>query len=57
MLRLERLKEKIEATSYAEVVKNALRLYEAFIQETEKGSQFLVRDKDGNLNSFRMFVA
>lgn len=57
MKRLDRLKDKIEATSYAEVVKNALRLYEALIEETEKGSQFLVRDKDGNIDPFRMFVA
>jgi hypothetical protein len=54
--RLKALKDKIEAHSYAEVVKNSLRLYEALIAETEKGSQFLVRDKDGNLSPFPMFV-
>ena len=56
MERLARLKEKIEANSYAEVVKNALRFYEALILETEKGSQFLVRDKDGKIEPFKMFV-
>jgi hypothetical protein len=56
MERLKSLKDKIEAHSYAEVVKNSLRLYEALIAETEKGSQFLVRDKDGNLSPFPMFV-
>jgi hypothetical protein len=56
MERLTALKDKIEANSYAEVVKNALRLYEALIEEVEKGSQFLVRDSEGNLSPFRMFV-
>lgn len=56
MERLVALKEKIEANSYAEVVKNALRLYEALITEADNGSQFLVKSKDGNVTPFRMFV-
>jgi hypothetical protein len=47
MERLNALKVKTEATSYAEVAKNALPLYEALIEETEDGKQFLVRDKEG----------
>ena len=35
MERLNALKLKTEASSYAEVVKNALRLYEALIEEIE----------------------
>lgn len=54
--RLNALKAKTEASSYAEVVKNALRIYEALIEETESGKQFLVRDKDGVVSSFRMFL-
>ncbi|HEY4125399.1 MAG TPA: ribbon-helix-helix protein, CopG family, partial [Rhizomicrobium sp.] len=35
MERLTRLKEKTEAASYAEVIRNALRLYEALVDEHE----------------------
>ncbi len=56
MERLNALKEKTEASSYAEVVKNALRLYEALIEETEGGKQFLTRDADGVVSPFRMFL-
>lgn len=56
MTRLNILKEKTESTSYVEVVKNALQLYEALIEETEKGTVFLTRDKNGAIAPFRMFV-
>lgn len=45
--RLNELKSKTEATSYAEVIKNALRLYEAMIAEAEKGNEIAVRDRSG----------
>ncbi len=56
MERLNTLKLKTEASSYAEVVKNALRLYEALIEESESGKQFLTRDKDGVVSPFRLFL-
>lgn len=56
MERLASLKEKTEAASYAEVIKNALRLYEALIREVDQGNEFLVRDKDGNLVPYKLFV-
>ena len=56
MERLNALKVKTEAASYAEVVKNALRLYEALIEETEAGKQFLVRDRSGVVAPFRLFL-
>jgi hypothetical protein len=56
MERLNTLKARTEASSYAEVVKNALRLYEALIEEDEAGKQFLVRDKDGVVSPFRLFL-
>ena len=56
MERLNTLKAKTEAASYAEVVKNALRLYEALIEETEDGKQFMVRDKNGVVAPFRLFL-
>ena len=36
MARLRTLRDKTEAASYAEVLKNALRLYEALIKEAEQ---------------------
>jgi hypothetical protein len=56
MDRLNTLKLKTEAASYAEVVKNALRLYEALIEETESGKQFFVRDENGVLCPYRLFL-
>jgi len=56
MERLNALKVKTEASSYAEVVKNALRLYEALIEETESGKQFLVRDENGTVSPYRLFL-
>lgn len=52
---LTELKEKTDAASYAEVFKNALKLYDGLITEVERGGEFLVRDRDGNVSSFRMF--
>jgi hypothetical protein len=54
MERLNALQVKTEAASYAEVVKNALRLYEALIEETESGKQFLTRDQNGVVSPFRL---
>jgi hypothetical protein len=41
--RLKRLQDITEAASYAEVMKNALRLYEALINEVEAGNEILVK--------------
>jgi hypothetical protein len=41
--RLKRLQDVTEAASYAEVMKNALRLYEALINEVEAGHEILVK--------------
>jgi len=56
MERLNILKLKTESSSYAEVLKNALRLYEALIEETERGNAFLIRDADGVVSPYRMFL-
>ena len=55
MTRLQELKEKTEATSYAEVVKNALRLYESVINEAEAGNSFLVRAPSGAVKEYVIF--
>lgn len=52
---LDYLKEKTEASSYTEVLRNAMRLYDAIIKESEAGREFLVRDKDGTLISYKIF--
>jgi hypothetical protein len=57
MDRLNALKLKTEASSYAEVLKNALRLYEALIEETENGNEFLIRNAEGAIIPYRMFLS
>ncbi|NJD36147.1 MAG: ribbon-helix-helix protein, CopG family [Betaproteobacteria bacterium] len=54
MERLRALREKTEATSYAEVIKNSLRLYEALIKEAESGNQVCIKDRKGKETSYRM---
>ncbi len=53
---LAELKDKTEAASYAEVFKNAMKLYDGILTEIERGSEFMIRDKDGNMAEFRMFL-
>ncbi len=55
LTRLQDLKVKTEATSYAEVIKNALRLYEAVVAEAEIGNTFLVKDSAGNVKEYVVF--
>lgn len=55
LMRLQELKAKTEATSYTEVVKNALRLYEALIAENEAGNSFLVKAPSGQLKEYVVF--
>lgn len=56
MERLQRLKEKSEAASYAEVIRNALRLYEALVDEHESGSKFSVKRANGEVVAYKIFV-
>jgi hypothetical protein len=46
LLRLKRLQEVTEASSYTEVVRNALRLYEVLVEEYEAGNELLVKRGD-----------
>ena len=54
--RLKALQAKTEASSYAEVVRNALQLYEALIDEVDRGSKILL-EKDGNITPLIVFGA
>ncbi len=56
MERLNALKEKTESSSYAEVVKNALKLYEGMIEEVESGKQLMVRDANGVVAPYKPFL-
>ncbi len=55
MARLQDLRGKTEATSYAEVIKNALRLYEAIVEEAEAGNKFLIRAPSGETKEYKIF--
>ena len=56
MERLQRLKDKTEAASYAEVIRNALRVLEALVDEHEKGSEFGLKRADGEVVAYKIFV-
>lgn len=49
MKRLEDLKEKTDATTKAEVVRNALKLYEWFVREIDP--KYIVEIKDNEDNT------
>ena len=53
---LEKLKDRIEAASYAEVIRNALRVFEALVEEHEKGSEFSPKRADGEIVQYKIFV-
>lgn len=55
LARLQELKSKTEASSYAEVIKNALRLYDAVIAESEAGNSFMVRTPAGEVKEYVVF--
>jgi hypothetical protein len=56
MERLQKLKDRIEAASYAEVIRNALRLFEALVDEHEKGAEFSLKRPDGEIVQYKIFV-
>jgi hypothetical protein len=56
MVRLQKMKEHTEAASYAEVIRNALRLFEALVDEHEKGSEFSLKRADGSVVEYKIFV-
>ena len=56
MVRLQKLKDRSEAASYAEVIRNALRLYEALVEEHEKGSEFTLKRANGETVQYKIFV-
>ena len=49
--RLERLKEKLEATTDSEVLRRALKVLEQVVEEEENGKRVLIRESNGDLVS------
>ncbi len=56
MERLTKLKEQTESTSYAEVFRNALRLYEAMYNEAAAGRKFYISTESGAVVPYNVFV-
>jgi Arc/MetJ-type ribon-helix-helix transcriptional regulator len=56
MERLQKLKDRTEAASYAEVIRNALRLFEALVDEYENGSEFSLKRANGDTVAYKIFV-
>lgn len=54
--RLNSLKEKTEASSYAEVTKNAFKLYERIIELVESGHTLQARDSEGRVKELELFM-
>jgi hypothetical protein len=54
--RLAWLKEKTEAASYAEVTKNAYRLYAKLIDLAESGEELYRKDASGTLTRLDLFL-
>lgn len=55
LARLEQMQEKLEAATKAEVVRNALKLYEWFATQVDPDSTIEVQGKDGTVQ-FRIPV-
>ena len=53
--RLETMQERLEGATKAEVVRNALKLYEWFITQIDQDSTVEIQDKDGKVQ-FRIPV-
>ena len=56
MERLQRLREKTEAASYAEVIRNALRVFEALVDEHTAGAEFSLKRPNGETIAYKVFV-
>ena len=54
--RLKALKDKTEAVSYAEVTKNAYRLYDMMIEIQESGRSLLVKEPSGEIRELQIFL-
>lgn len=51
--RLERLQEYVEPSTKTEVFRIALRLLEDVVSELDKGNEFLIKDKSGQVYPYK----
>lgn len=56
MERLSAMKEKTEASSYAEVIRRALQVYEDLVNSVNEGEDFLIRKRDGSTSLYKVFL-
>lgn len=54
--RLEKLLEVTEMSSYAEVIRNALRVYEWLVNEAARGKSFGIRSQGGEFEQVDVFA-
>jgi hypothetical protein len=54
--RLRRIKEVAEAASYAEVIRDALRVFEYLLEQDVAGSRFFLEDKSGQKSEIKLFI-
>ena len=54
--RLEEIKVETDKSSLSEVFRQALLFYALAFEEHKKGSDFLIRNKSGELERLRMFM-
>ena len=54
--RLVRLKDVVEANSYTEIMKDALRLYEYIVLCDLEGAKFIIKKKDGETAEVKIFT-
>lgn len=54
--RLEEIKTETDKSSLSEVFRTALLFYTLAYEEHKKGSDFLIRSKDGQVERLRMFM-
>jgi hypothetical protein len=55
MARLNALKSKTQADTYAEIIANALQLYDGMIQLAEAQNTFLMKSANGTVTDLEVF--
>lgn len=48
--RLTKLKLETEAATYAEVIRNALKLYDSVIEMHQSGNELMLKQRDGSIS-------
>ena len=54
--RLEALQNRVDAGSASEIIREAIRLYEYFVDESEQGAEFYVKKPNEDLIKLKVFV-